>query len=96
MDDDNSVIIPFILTKQHGGEYDDEAFAAGWHLAILDARLAFAVHADLFVPPVLLKTKWNGIVDLIAMSHNLFVKVIPTPDPELSYFTIATQEFFDA
>lgn len=93
-DNEDYVSIPFVLTKSQGGEYDTEAFHAGWNLGILDARLALAVTADLIPPPVILKLKWRKQADLIAMSHSLVLKVIPTDDPDYGCFVFGTPEFF--
>lgn len=93
-DDEDSVVIPFVLTKKHGGEYDTEAFCAGWHLALLDARLTIASATDMIVPPVLLRTKWKAQADLIAMSHSMLVRTISTEDPEYLLFIFGATEYF--
>lgn len=95
MNDDDYVVMPFVLTQKHGGEYDTEAFSAGWHLGMLDSRLGVANMSDLLIPTLVLKTSWKAQVDLIAMSHELVVKTsIVDDDPEYSYYTIAPSEFF--
>lgn len=95
-DDDEETVLPFVLTKAHGGEYETEGFGAGWHLGVLDARLTLAELAGLFIPPISLKTKWRRQIDLIAMAHTMVVRVYPdTEEPENSYFSIAPAEFFE-
>lgn len=91
---DEYIQIPFVLTQAHGGEYDTEAFHAGWTLGILDAKLSLASNTDLIAPPVVLKNKWKKQADLIAMSHSFLVRTIPTEDPDYSYFIFGTPEFF--
>ena len=81
-DDDDLPTIPFILTREHGGEYDDEAFGAGWNLAILDSRLALADVASLILPPMVFPEKWKAQADLIAMARGMIVKVTPLPEQE--------------
>lgn len=93
-EDDEDILIPFILTKKNGGMYDDDAFSAGWHLAMLDAQLSLAVSTGLIAPPVPLKVSWRKQADLIAMSHSLLVKMIPTDDPEVAFFLFGDEEFF--
>lgn len=95
IEDDDSIRMPFVLTKRHGGEYDTEAFTSGWHLGVLEARLSIAETAGLIVPPILLKTSWRKQCDLIAMSHNMLVHVeISQEDPEYAIYTFAPAEFF--
>lgn len=92
--DEDYIQIPFVLTEAQGGEYETEAFHAGWNLGILDARLALAVTADLIPPPVVMKTKWRQQVDLIAMSHSLMLRVIATDNPEYSCYVFGDEDFF--
>lgn len=94
LDDDDFTVVPFVLVKKNGGEYDDEAFTAGWHLAILDARLMLAATTELIPPPMLLRSKWKKQADLIAMSHSMIVRTISTDDPEFLYFIFGTPDFF--
>lgn len=95
-EEDEYVSIPFVLTEAEGGEYDNEAFSAGWNLAILDARLALAVTSDLLTPPVLMRTKWKPQADLIAMSHSLLIKEIPSAREGYSFFIFGTADFFES
>lgn len=95
MDDEEAVLIPFILTQNHGGEYDNEAFSAGWHLALLDSQLSVANATGLIPPPTPLKNKWKKQADLIAMSYSMVVQTVPSEDPEISYFIFGTPEFFE-
>lgn len=96
-EEDDYVVIPFVITDRHGGEYDTEAFNAGWHLSLLETRLTLAEAGDLIVPPVILKTKWRAQVDLIAMSHNLMVRVrVSDEEPDYAFYHFGTQEFFDS
>jgi hypothetical protein len=89
--------MPFVLTQEHGGEYDTEAFTAGWHLGVLDARLTLADIADLIIPPVVLRDKWKEQADLIAMARGLVLKMTPVEDfPGFSFFVFSPGESFDA
>ncbi len=93
--DDEVSTMPFILTQKHGGEYDDEAFGAGWHLGLLDARLTIADMADLIFPPVIMKEKWRKQADLIAMSRGLMLQVKPIEEqPGYAVYMFAPAEAF--
>lgn len=93
-EDEDEVFVPFVLTKKHGGIYDDDSFSAGWHLAMLDARLSLATSTGLIPPPVALKVSWRKQADLIAMSHSFLVKMLPTDDPEIAFFLFGDEDFF--
>lgn len=85
---DDQITMPFVLTEKHGGPYDTEAFAAGWFLGVLEARLAMASTANLVIPPVPLKTIWRRQADLMAMSHGYMLTVqISKNDPDYAFFT---------
>lgn len=93
-EDDPYISIPFVLTQAQGGEYDTEAFQAGWNLGILDAKLALAVTADLIASPVVMPLKWKKQADLIAMSHSLVLEILPTDNPNYGCYVFGTPEFF--
>lgn len=95
MEDDDSILIPFVLTKKHGGEYDNEAFNAGWNLALLDARLTMATTMNLIITPILLPLKWKKMADLIAMSHELVSKVHASEEfPDCGIFMFGEPRMF--
>lgn len=95
LEEDDAIRLPFVLTKRHGGEYETDAFNAGWHLGVLEARLTLAGTASLVVPPIVLKTSWRKQCDLMAMSHNLMLQVeVVEEDPEYAIYTFAPAEFF--
>lgn len=63
-------LVPFVVCQSKGGPYDDDAFAAGWHLGAIDAELA-TVAARRSHAPVLHTVRTASIpqLDLIAMRH---------------------------
>jgi hypothetical protein len=86
--DDQYTQMPFVLTQEHGGEYETEAFIAGWHLGVLDARITIADMAGLIMPPIALKLAWREQIDLIAMARGLLVEVTPLESrPEYAVYT---------
>ena len=96
-DDDDVTTMPLVLTQKHGGEYDDEAFGAGWHLGILDARLTLSDMAGLIVPPLILRDKWKQQADLIAMSRGMIVKITPLEEqPGYSVYVFAPADAFQS
>jgi hypothetical protein len=91
-DDDEAdyISIPFLLTEAQGGEYNTESFTAGWHLGILESRLAVAATLNLMIPSVVLRLSWKEQADLLAMSHGMVTHVTPVEeDDELGFFTFA-------
>mgnify|MGYP001569445451 CR=1 FL=1 len=34
------LVMPFVAVKSKGGPYDDQAYAAGWEMGVLSAKLA--------------------------------------------------------
>ena len=65
---DADLELPFTITKSNGGPHDDQAFAAGWRLATIDAALAYLdqheQHTDL------VKASELDQLDLIAMRRH--------------------------
>lgn len=95
-EDDSYVVMPFVLTELHGGDYRTEDFSAGWYLGELDMRASIAASTNLMVPTVLFKSSWRTQVDLIAMTYGMTVREAPHEDREgYSYFTLAYPEVFD-
>lgn len=66
------LVMPFVLCQTQGGPYDDAAFASGWRLGSLDARLEFERpdgHSMYVEPPDVKQ------LDLVAMRHRYSVEV---------------------
>lgn len=77
----------FILVQSNGGPFEDNAFAAGWNLATLDARLTTARVHGLFMGGVLLHGALFPQIDLIAMRHGFVVDAEPyDQDDDYSWF----------
>ena len=78
-----SLVMPFVCVESNGGQYDDEAFVAGWQMGALDRDLAtLGIH--LAVLP--LYTSCAEQVDLIAMKHGFTVTVLGGMDDTWSTY----------
>jgi hypothetical protein len=69
-DDDNGhtydLILPFVCVVSVGGPYDDDAFVAGWRLALLDRQLAAPYGLECATT---IRNEERRQADLIAMRH---------------------------
>lgn len=72
---DRSLVLPFLPVHSRGGPYDDEAYAAGWELGMLDTRLAQGGH-DQVVATILSANAEQA--DLLGMRHGYLTVVTPT------------------
>lgn len=85
------LLMPFVTVMSKGGPHDDDAYVAGWEMAQLDNRLAYAAFGAFTVPPTTLHRANLPQVALIAMKHGFVDRVIewdeddynqPQLDPE--------------
>lgn len=67
------LVMPFVLVQSVGGEYDDNAYVAGWRLGELWTLLQVAEATGLDVPRVTLPLSDAPQVDLIAMRFGFSV-----------------------
>jgi hypothetical protein len=77
------LLMPFVVTKSHGGPWDDESFVAGWELGRLDAALGQAEGIDFTRSlTVTAQIRTDGVpqAELIAMKHG-FVLTAREVDP---------------
>lgn len=77
-----SLLVPFVVTANHGGPFDDAAFVAGWEMGALYQRCALM---DAMQIPALLATIRRTNLpqaDLIAMHYGKFCWPIED-DPSL-------------
>lgn len=72
MPDDAELVLPFTITRSHGGPHDDAAFAAGWRLATIAAELA-TMHEHDTCTELVLRTELPQL-DLIAMHHGAHLR----------------------
>ena len=62
------LVMPFVVTKSHGGPYDDEAFCAGYEMGLMAGRFEGQVSQNLTI-----RTENVPQANLIAMKHGLSV-----------------------
>ncbi|MCP9947223.1 hypothetical protein [Actinomadura madurae] len=60
------LVVPFVAVTSRGGLYDDDAYAAGWEMAQLDAHLAH--HTPVYFEATI-HTGNAEQTDLVAMRH---------------------------
>lgn len=65
-----ALIMPFICVKSVGGEYDDDAFVAGYRLGMLDKELSLGNAVTWTVRDIEVEQ-----ADLIAMQHGATIIV---------------------
>jgi len=71
--------LPMIVTASQGGPYDDEAFQAGYAMAMLHITLADSAHGDSpFTVPIY--TACVPQLDLIAMAYGWSTKILHTQE----------------
>jgi hypothetical protein len=61
--------MPFVSVASNGGPYDDDAYAAGWAMGALDARLGTHPHVRPLRHEETVRTVDVPQADLIAMRH---------------------------
>ncbi|MPZ27554.1 MAG: hypothetical protein GEV12_14390 [Micromonosporaceae bacterium] len=80
--DGYDLVMPFVACRSQGGQYDDEAFAAGWQGGEIDRTLHTA--ADMAVAVVHFPMVHAGLgqqVELVGMRHG-FPKISVEPTAE--------------
>jgi hypothetical protein len=71
-DPDNGfeLVMPFVIVKSVGGPYDDDAFAAGWRLGVIESALRIAASLPGIEPtPIGAPADHGPQIDLIAMRY---------------------------
>lgn len=63
------LLMPFVTVASKGGPHDDDSYTAGWEMAQLDNRLAYAQFGGFDVDPCPLRRANLPQIDLIAMKH---------------------------
>lgn len=75
------LLMPFIVTTDYnGGTFDPSAYAAGWEMAALNARLGAAMHHQLPAPEVTIRRRNLPQAELVAMNHGLVMIERDMPD----------------
>ena len=69
MSDDLELLMPFVTVSSKGGPHDDDSYVAGWEMAQLDNRLAYAKFGGFDAGTATLRRSNLPQVDLIAMKH---------------------------
>lgn len=85
MDDEFSLMMPFVVVESNGGPYDDAAFVAGYQCGLVDAKLAAAsaVGANHLVE--VCYADLRGQIDLVAMRHGYTVDVVDEDEEWSTY-----------
>jgi hypothetical protein len=63
------LVMPFVSVASKGGPYDDDAYAAGWAMGALDARLGGHPHVRPLMHEETVRTADVEQADLIAMKN---------------------------
>ena len=81
-DPDYALIMPFVVCQSKGGPYEDDAYAAGWEAATIDANLANWRRLGLspIRTPLTVRTDNMRQIDLVAMHRGYEVEVISEAD----------------
>lgn len=91
------LLMPFVVTKSHGGPWDDESFVAGWELRRLDAVLSQAEGIDFTrALTIIAQIRTDGVpqAELIAMKYGFTLEageVDPGVAPGWSILTITRE-----
>lgn len=65
------LMIPFVVTKSHGGPFDDDAFTAGYEMGGFGQRCAVAASLNLLPFTITIRRSNVTQADLIAMHQDL-------------------------
>lgn len=65
------IVMPFVVTTEMGGPLDPKAYACGWEMGALSARLSAARHHGLGCPEVVIHRENVPQASLVAMQHGM-------------------------
>lgn len=77
------LVIPFVVVRSVGGQYDDDAYAAGWEMGSLDAALDAATLSPWDYQTVRRTIRIANVAQAhaVARAHKLTAHVVETTDP---------------
>lgn len=92
--DDHELVLPFVVVKSNGGQFDDEPWVAGFECGRYDALMNFSVEhgviANLLAESTPVHTANLPQLDLLAMHHGLTMKQMTIEEtPEWSWVCFA-------
>lgn len=74
-EDEYGLVMPFVLVKSHGGEFDDGAFVAGMTCGALDQELTVTAALHTLPRERYIDVRYIPQVDLIAMRHGYQIRL---------------------
>lgn len=85
------LVMPFVSVSSKGGPYDDVAYAAGWAMGVLDARLCQRplLHEET------IRTADVQQADLVAMKYGYRMESTPSDYEEWTFtkFTLSKESY---
>jgi hypothetical protein len=77
------LVMPFVSVASKGGPYDDDAYAAGWAMGALDAKLSAIMRPVCHEETI--RTADLPQADLVAMKHGYRLERSPSEDDEWTF-----------
>lgn len=78
------LVMPFVVCKTNDGPYDDESYACGWEMAVLDERLKIAKAANAVIHSVMIHAGNLPQLELVLMKFGILRgEVEGDDDPEM-------------